>query len=111
MFRASRRDRGFLGWPSWGKKMAVGGGVRGSEAVITPSPGAGLPSACEGLGVELRVYLPPGGEAEPSCLPAEGDIIGHACREIVLCVAGGDDVQVRHVIRGPAGGSTGSSSM
>ena len=90
MFRASRRGPGFLG-------------VRGSEAVVTPSPGASLASDCEGLGVELRVYLPPGGEAECSCLPAEGDIIGHACRETVLCVAGGDDVQVCHEIRGPMG--------
>ena len=77
--------------------------MRGSEAVVAPSPGAGLASACEGLGVELRVYLPPGGEAEPLCLPAEGDVIGHACREIELCVAGGDDVQVRQEIRGPMG--------
>ncbi len=46
----------------------------GSEAVVTPSPGASLARACECLGVELRVYLPPGGEAVRVCSEAPSPI-------------------------------------
>ena len=80
VFWASRRDPGFLGWPTRGKKRAVRGRVGGGEAVVTPGPGAGFPRPCEGLGVKLWVYLAPGGQAKPSCLPPESNIVRHACR-------------------------------
>ena len=101
MFGASRGDPGFLGWPTRGKKRAVRGRVRGGEAVVTPGTGAGFARPCERLGVKLWVYLAPGGQVEPSCLPPEGNVIGHACREIVLCMACGDDIEIRHEIGGP----------
>ena len=101
VFWASRRDPGFLGWPTRGKKRAVRGRVRGGEAVVTPGPGAGFARPCERLGVELWVYLAPGGQAEPSCLPPEGNVIRHARREIVFCMARGDDIEICHEIGGP----------
>ena len=52
----------------------------GGEAVVAPGPGAGFARPCEGLGIELGVYLAPGGQAEPSCLPPEGNVIRHAGR-------------------------------
>ena len=101
VFGASRRDPGFLGWPTRGKKRAVRGRVRGGEAVVTPGPGAGFARPCECLSVQLWVYLAPGGQAKPSCLPPESNVIGHACRVIVLCMACGDDVEIGHKISGP----------
>ena len=98
---ASRRDPGFLGWPTRGKKRTVRGRVGGGEAVVAPGPGAGFARPCEGLGIELGVYLAPGGQAEPSCLPPEGNVISHASREVVLCMACGDEVEVCHEVRGP----------
>ena len=52
----------------------------GGEAVVTPGSGAGFPRPCEGLGVKLWVYLAPGGQAKPSCLPPESNIVRHADR-------------------------------
>ena len=61
--------------------------------------GRALPDPVKGI--ELGVYLAPGGQAKPSCLPPEGNVIRHASREVVLCIACGDEVEVCHEIRGP----------
>ena len=71
--------------------------------MIAPHSGAGFTRPCKGPGIQLRVYLAPGGQAEPSCLLPEGYVIGHACSEIIFGIARGHDVEVGKEVSRPLG--------
>ena len=59
-----------------------------------------LARTCEGPGIKLLVNVTPRGQFKPECFHPECHIVGHAGMKVILPMAGGNDVEVCHEVRG-----------